>query len=719
GFLVGYSVNNKDFRVFNTQTRKVEKNLRVKFLDNKPNVAGQGPNWIFDIDSLENSMNYQPVTAGNQANKNACHQEVNGDTSLKKIYKSSNGKAGDNTVDDAAGKEKVQEPVSEYDQALKNVLERMMNQEKEATKQSDDDEDVLDTNNHSYADESVGAEPDFNNMEPSTIVSPIPTTRVHSNHPKAQIIKDPMSAVQTRGTIKKSYEKHAMISYIQKNKKTNHKDFQNNLFACFLSQHEPTKITQALNDESWVEAMQEELLQFKIQKKDESGIVVRNKARLVAQGHKQKEGIDYDEVFAPVARVKAIRLFLAFASYMNFTMYQMDVKSAFLYGTIEDEVYVTQPLGFVDPEFLEKVYKVNKSLYGLHQAPRAWYETLSTYLLDNGFHRGHIDKTLFIKRLKGNILLVQVYVDDIIFGPTKKSLCDEFEQIMQNRFKMSSMGELTFFLGLEVQQKEDGIFINQDKYVGEIMKKFGFFSIRSAITPMETHKPLTKDENGEDFDVHLYRLMIGSLMHLTSSRPDIMFSVCACSRFQVQPKVSHLHAVKRIFRYLKGQPKLGLWYPKDSPLTLHHFIRDSYEKRLIEMVKIHTDNNIADLLTKAFDNPVYHSESKHIEIRHHFIRDSYEKRLIEMVKIHTDNNIADLLTKAFDVSRFNFSGGKHWFVKLIINHQLGDMTHHKDIFDTLSLTKKVFANMKRVGVGFSKEVTLLFNNMLVQAPEEV
>ncbi|GJS50023.1 putative ribonuclease H-like domain-containing protein [Tanacetum coccineum] len=406
-------------------------------------------------------------------------------------------------------------------------------------------------------------------------------------------------------------------------------------------------------------------------KKDERGIVVRNKARLVAQGYKQEEGIDYDEVFAPVARIEAI----------------------------------SQPLGFVDPEFPEKVYKVEKALYGLHQAPRAWYETLSTYLLDNGFYRGQIDKTLFIKRVKDDILLVQVYVDDIIFGSTKKSLCTDFEQIMHKRFQMSSMGELTFFLGLQVKQKEDGIFISQDKYVGEILKKFGFSSIRTANTPMETNKALTKDEDGEDVDVHLYRSMIGSLMYLTSSRPDIMFSVCACSRFQVQPKVSHLNAVKRIFRYLKGRPNLGLWYPKDSPFILEAFSDSDYAgasldrksttggcqflgSRLISwqckkqtvvanstteaeyiaashccgqvlwiqnqmldygynfmQTKIHVDNESAICVVK---NPVYHSKTKHIEIRHHFIRDSYEKRLIEMVKIHTDNNVADLLTKAFD-----------------------------------------------------------------------
>ncbi|GJT52091.1 putative ribonuclease H-like domain-containing protein [Tanacetum coccineum] len=659
-------------------------------------------------------------------------------SSISLNYKSSDDKAKDYTVDDDACRKSTQEPASEYDQALKNVLDKMMDQEKEAIEQSYairkdtpvntasasrtfspvepsngpsfvpfgrsfpidvanlphdplmleledtneiqstgifgnayDDHD-LETLNTPYADQSVGAEADFNSMEPSTINS----------------------------------GEHAMISYIQKQRRKNHKDFKNCLFSYFLYQYEPTKISQALDYESWVKAMQEELLQFKIKKvwtlvdlpsgkkaigtkwvyrnkKNERGIVVRNKARLVAQGYKQEEGIDYDEVFAPVARVEAITIFLAFASFMNFPVYQMVVKSAFLYGTIEEEVYVCQSLGFVDPEFLEKVYKVEKALYGLHQAPRAWYKTLSTYLLDNGFHRGQIDKTLFIKRLKGDILLFQLYVDDIIFGSTKKSLCDEFEQIMHNRFQTSSMGELTFFLGLQVKQKDDGIFISQDKYVGEILKKFGFSSVRTANTPLETNKALTKDKDGEDVDVHLYRSMIGSLTYLTSSRPDIMFSVCACSRFQVQPKVSYLNAVKRIFRYLKGQPKLGLWYPKDSPLTLEPFLDSDYAganldrksttggcqflgSRLISwqckkqtVTKIYVDNESAICVVK---NPVYHSKTKHIEIRHHFIRDSYEKRLIEMVKIHTNNNVADLLTKAFDVSRFNFMVASIGFV---------------------------------------------------------
>ncbi|GKB20296.1 putative ribonuclease H-like domain-containing protein [Tanacetum coccineum] len=345
-------------------------------------------------------------------------------------------------------------------------------------------------------------------------------------------------------------------------------------------------------------------------------------------------------------------------------------------------VYVSQPPGFLDPKYPEKVYKVVKALYGLHQAPRAWYATLSTFLLKNGYRRGTIDKTLFLKKDKHDIILVQVYVDDIIFGSTKKSWCDEFEALMKSRFQMSSMGELTFFLGLQ-----------------------------TASTPIETQKPLVKDEEASDVDVHLYRSMIGSLMYVTASRPDIMFAVCACSRFQVTPKTSHLTAVKRIFRYLKGKPKLGLWYPRESTFDLESYSDSDYAganldkksttggcqflgRRLITWqckkqtivatstteaeyvaaasccgqvlwiqnqmldygfnfmnTKIYIDNESTICIVK---NPVYHSKTKHIAIRHHFIRDAYEKKLIQVLKIHTNDNVADLLTKAFDVSRFQF-----------------------------------------------------------------
>ncbi|GJU29294.1 putative ribonuclease H-like domain-containing protein [Tanacetum coccineum] len=401
-----------------------------------------------------------------------------------------------------------------------------------------------------YDDDDVGAEANFNNMDNTIDVSPIPTLELPQGLPKVSV---------------------SHVLYSQKDPRTYHKTLQ---------------------DESWVEAMQEELLQFKLQEGD-------------------------------------------------------------------------------------------KLLYGLHQAPRAWYETLSSFLMENGYRRGTIDKTLFIKKKKSDIMLVQVYVDDIIFGSTKKSMCTEFEDCMHKRFQMSFIGELTFFLGLQVKQQPDGIFISQDKYVANILKKFDFCSIRTATTPIESNKPLVKDEDGVDVDVHVYRSMIGSLMYLFASRPDIMFAVCACARFQVTLKASHLNTVKRIFRYLKHEPKLGLWYPRDSPFELEAYSDSDYggasldRKSTTEYVaaanccgqvlwiqnqmmhygfnfmntKIHIDNESTISVIK---NLVAHSRTKHIEIRFHFIRDCYEKRLIEVIKIHTDHNVADLLTKGFDVTRFNF-----------------------------------------------------------------
>ncbi|GJY23346.1 putative ribonuclease H-like domain-containing protein [Tanacetum coccineum] len=465
------------------------------------------------------------------------------------------------------------------------------------------------------------------------------------NMPNLEEIVYSYDCEDTRRMTKK-LEEHGLFSSVQQ--RTNHKDFQNCLFACFLSQVDPKKVYR--------------------NKKDER-----------------------DEVFAPVLVIKAIRLFLAYDSFKDFVVYQMDMKSAFLYGKIEEEVYVCQPPGFEDPEFPDRVYKVEKSLYGLHQAPRVWYETLSTYLLDNRFQR-----------------------DDIIFGSTKKVLCTQFEKLMHKKFQMSSMGELTFFLGLQVTQRDDGIFISQEKYVTEIFKKFGFSDVKTASTPMETHKPLLKDVDGEDVDEHLNRSMIGSLMYLTSSRPDIMFSVCACVRYQVNPKASHLYAVKRIFRYLKVK------------------------------------------------NPVFHSKTQHIEIKHHFIRDSNEKKLIQMIKIHTDQNVEDLLTKSFDflaTAKAKIVNGKRQIQalvdkkKLIIteisvrsNLQLHDAEGtvclpNDAIFEQLTLMSAnttawnefsstmasaiiclggvKFLMYPREGNGFSSRITPLFPPMMVQAPEEL
>ncbi|GJX99387.1 putative ribonuclease H-like domain-containing protein [Tanacetum coccineum] len=383
GFLVGYSLQSKAFRVYNLETKRVEENLHITFLENKPNVAGKGPTLLFDLDYLIDSMNYQPVRSDDQANKHAGAAKA----SSTNIVNTASTPVS--TASPYDGLSFTDLPNTDQDDSEIPALEEIY----------DNPTNGIFTN-ASYDDE--GAVADFTNLEPVVNVSPIPTSRINSIHPLTQILGDPQSAVQTRSKVTKSSGAHAFVSYIQKQRRNNHKDFQHCLFSCFLSQNEPKKISEALEDESWVDAMQEELLQFKIQKvwilvdlpygkkaigtkwvyrnkKDERGVVVRNKARLVAQGHRQEEGIDYDEVFAPVARIEAIRIFLAFASYMGFIVYQMDVKSAFLYGKIDEEVYVSQPLGFIDPKYPKKVYKVVKALYGLHQAPRAWFQFIKEF----------------------------------------------------------------------------------------------------------------------------------------------------------------------------------------------------------------------------------------------------------------------------------------------------------------------------------------------------
>ncbi|GJY80588.1 retrovirus-related pol polyprotein from transposon TNT 1-94 [Tanacetum coccineum] len=446
-------------------------------------------------------------------------------------------------------------------------------------------------------------------------------------------------------------------------------------------------------------------------KLDENGIVSRNKARLVAQGYNQQEGIDYDETYAPVARLESIRILLAYACTLDFKLFQMDVKSAFLNGFINEEVYVAQPPGFIDFEKPDHVYKLKKALYGLKQAPKAWYDRLKAFLIKHEYKMGMVDNTLFTKKKSSNLIIVQIYVDDIIFGSTCQDMCDEFAKIMHDEFEMSMMGELNFFLGLQIKQMEDGIFFNQSKYIKEMLKKFGLEDSKPMKTPMSSDTKLTKDEECESVDSTKYRGMIGSLLYLTASRPDIMFSVCLCARFQEAPKTSHLEAVKRIFRYIKGTTHLGLWYPKgtgietvvyaDSDHAGDYVDRKStsgictfvgccltswfskkqtalaistteaeyvsagkacqqalwmkqalidYDVRLDD-VPIMCDNKGAIDLSK---NPVQHSRTKHIEIRHHFLRDNVQKGHISIEKVPSVDNIADILTKPLKRESFNY-----------------------------------------------------------------
>jgi hypothetical protein len=358
----------------------------------------------------------------------------------------------------------------------------------------------------------------------------------------------------------------------------------------FVSSNEPYRVEDALRDLDWVLAMQEELNNFIrnevwhlvpcpnqnvvgtkwvfCNKQDEHGVVTRNKARLVVKGYSQVEGLDFYETYAPVARLESICILLAYATYHGFKLYQMDVKSAFLNGPIKEEVYVEQPPGFEDSEYPNHVYKLSKALYGLKQAPRAWYECLQDFLITNGFKVGKADPTLFTKTVANDLFVCQIYVDDIIFGSTKKSTCEEFSRIMVQKFEMSMMGELRYFLGFQIKQLQEGTFISQTKYIQDILKKFGMKDAKPIKTPMGTNRHLDLDTGGKSIDQKVYRSMIGSLFYLCASRPDIMLSVCMCARFQADPKEVHLRAVKRIMRYLVYTPKFGLWYPRGSTFDL-------------------------------------------------------------------------------------------------------------------------------------------------------
>ncbi|GKB10386.1 retrovirus-related pol polyprotein from transposon TNT 1-94 [Tanacetum coccineum] len=292
-------------------------------------------------------------------------------------------------------------------------------------------------------------------------------------------------------------------------------------------------------------------------KLDELGGILKNKARLVARGYRQEEGIDFEESFAPVARLEAIRIFLAFAAHMNMVVYQMDVKTAFLNGNLREEVYVYQPDSFVDPDNPNHVYKLKKALYGLKQAPRAWYDMLSSFLISQDFSKGSVDPTLFIRKEGKELLLVQVYVDDIIFAASTLELCNLFAKIMCSKFKMSMMGKILFFLGLQIFHNPRGIFINQSKYALESLKKYGFDTCDPVDTPMVEKSKLDEDKEGKVVDPSHYRGMIGTLLYLTASRPDLQFAICMCARYQARPR---------------GTVNRGLWYPKDSLIALIAFV---------------------------------------------------------------------------------------------------------------------------------------------------
>ena len=503
-------------------------------------------------------------------------------------------------------------------------------------------------------------------------------------------------------------------------------------YVCYVSSIEPKNIKSALLDDEWIVAMEEELNQFARNdvwylvprpknvnvigtkwiyknKTDNDGNVVRNKARLVAQGYTQVEGIDFDETFAPVARLESIRLLFAVACHLNFKLHQMDVKTAFLNGVLQEEVFVEQPKGFEDPHFPNHVYKLKKALYGLKQAPRAWYDRLSTHLLSKGYTRGIVDKTLFVKRNNGEFTIAQVYVDDIVFGSTSDDEVKTFTQVMSNEFEMSLMCELTHFLGLQVDQKHDGLFFSQSKYAKDLVKKFGLEDCKIAKSPMSTSVSLQHDPSEKCVDQTLYRSMIGSLLYLTASRPDISYSVGVCARFQSDPKESHLKAVKRIIKYVLGTIDYGIFYTKDTNISIVAFCDADWggnkdERKSTSGGCFYVGNNLVSWHSKkqtcislstaeaeyiaagscctqllwmknmlkdygfpqtSFNlycdntsaiqiakNPVQHTKTKHIDLRYHFIRDLVEKNTLDLSYIPTERQLADIFTKPLDVIRF-------------------------------------------------------------------
>ncbi|GJU00330.1 retrovirus-related pol polyprotein from transposon TNT 1-94 [Tanacetum coccineum] len=465
------------------------------------------------------------------------------------------------------------------------------------------------------------------------------------------------------------------------------------MFALTVSRTEPKNIKEAMDDSAWIEAMQEELCLFDRldvwelvdrplcknvinmkwlwkNKRDEE-----NKARLVAKGYSQQEGINFEESFTPVARLEAVRLFVAYSAHKSFPIYQMDVKTAFLNGPLKEEVYVNQLDGFVDPHHPDKVYHLKKALYGIKQLPRVWYDEIFNFLVSKGFSKGSIDPTLFITKKGEDILLVQIYVDDIIFGSTNPKLSKKFEKLKHSKFEMSMMGELKFFLGIQIH-----------------------------------HSPRDADLSGTPVDQTKYRSMVGALMYLTASRPDIVHATCYCARYQARPTEKHLTAVKRIFWYLKNTINMGLWYPKETGFELTAFSDSDHAGCLdsrkstsggiqflggdklvswsskkqdctsmssaeaeyvslsaccaqvlwlrtqltdygfhFDKIPMYCDSKAAIAISC---NPVQHSRTKHIDVRYHFIKEQVEKGIVELFFVGTEYQLADLFTKALSEDRF-------------------------------------------------------------------
>nr|GEV19788.1 hypothetical protein [Tanacetum cinerariifolium] len=569
GFFIGYSVDSCAYRIYNRRTKKIMETMNVSFDElsamdfeqrsSKPELQSMTSGQISSVLDLTYASSTITTQQPSEAKLDLLFEAMYDD------YIGGQPSATGRTVPPAQEPQVCQTSMTST--TIADTTPTPTKSSSLARNISITSQDVDDLNSNAMVDGNTFVNPFANssisaaasltsqNVDPSnmhTFYQPYPYEfQWTKDHPLEQVIGEPSRPVLTKNQLRSDGD---MCMYALSFKRLD-------AWVLLLAPDNKSPLTL-----KWL---------FK-NKHDKEQTVIRNKSRLVVRGYRQEEGIDFEEYFASISRMEAIRIFLVYAAHKLFTMFQMDLKTAFLHGSLKEDMYVCQPEGFIDADHPSHVYKLKKALYGLKQAPRAWYDELSTFLLQNHFFKGTIDPALFIRRFHDDILVVQVYVDDIIFGSTHPRYIQLFFDRMKSRFKMSMMGEMTFFLGLQVNQSPCGIFINQSKYVLDILNKYGMESCDPVGTPMEIKDKLDLDQNGTLVDATKYRSMIGALMYLMSSRPDIVHATCLCARYQANPTEKHLKEVKRIFRYLRGTVNMGLWYMKDSGFELTGFSDADY-----------------------------------------------------------------------------------------------------------------------------------------------
>lgn len=573
---------------------------------------------------------------------------------------------------------------------------------------------------------------DWSAKEESSVVVPV----IPSNIDEQPIPDDVQSPFSPESSVRRSQRERHLPARLQDYALGNDNDLSNEEIVQFalFADCDPISFEDAATETHWLKAMDEEihaiekngtweLTDLPPRKKPigvkwvyktkykSNGEVDRFKARLVAKGYKQKPGIDYFEVFAPVSRLDTVRMIISIAAQNNWKLHQMDVKSAFLNGFLEEEIYVEQPTGYVRKREENKVYKLKKALYGLKQAPRAWYSCIDSYFVENGFMRCPYEHALYVKYSEfGDIVIICLYVDDLIFTGNNLKLISEFREALISRFEMTDMGLMCYFLGLEVSQMDNGIFISQKKFASDILKKFNMKDCKSVLTPVAEKMKLSKDEGGENVNVTTYKSLIGSLRYLVATRPDISFGVGLLSRFMEEPKESHWAVAKRILRYIKGTSNDGIFYSTNEVVKLVGYTDSDWAgdietrkstsgyafylgsaifswsskkqqvvalstaeaeyiaatncatqaiwlRKILEFLQhqqdapttIFCDNKSAIALSK---NPVFHGRSKHIDIKYHKIRELVARKQISIEYCSSDCQVADIFTKPLKTESF-------------------------------------------------------------------